>query len=800
MAVIVGAAVALTLVLVASVGAGPSAARDGGLAASPPPVMEVHTIADQGGVPGVSIVDPTTGVKSFYPVSPSPGQWLQVVVLDRSTLRLVSNRTLDCRQDCATALKEQLSGLDGSRLVIVSDQLWPQGHTTNGPARVADALASLGVGQPPPWLGAYGHLPQGVFSAIGVPTSGKTLGFSTYRYSPGPASFGDISGYLIRNADRHYTFQSWEHISFNTSAKHDLHHNYVQVGGQHLSAANGGFQVVIVDRYSGKATSSSFVTSDPNTSGERLDRMAALLEAADAPGANDLVIVASVGYPRRRAGCINCGAQEEILDKPVTRVAFDIAKLGGTVGPIFTSMDPRAKFLSYTLVGQSHAGYGRGLQSSKSGNAIAEGNLAPIAGTLTRSSTDFGLSLENEEVLGSVPVVDVVNHRPGPWPHQDNATDNAALAWIAEEQFLGTDPRTQYYSSRSIDWSAKKTAIESLRMPEQHPGFEQANFTWAKRELTQEIAWLLIDRHYFEQLARPYADSAFSSWAKLTEAAAKVNAEVKTPAQDKVAASIQAGVLGLADVGKAIPYAGHVIEVARVVYTLALELAEINRQEPEPDSFEVKVGELAGEVAKRLDEAQQTITNTMFNETVADYHKLKTVAECAQAEKSCHMDPGAWQITPDDYRQAAKGFQLSLEQMFYGALLSAKYTAWVTPSFRSDDPRRLIGYGVASSIRQPFKNVASGGYMVRVNRYNLYEEWVLGNFDRDTFFPSFELPREDVLKRLWEPIDPANPTAANGGLGLNREEFFAQWFEPPKQLCGVRLRGTPLTSCEMLSG
>jgi hypothetical protein len=798
-AVILGAAATLILMLVWTAGAGRSAARADGLAVSPPPVMEVHTISDQAGVSGVSIVNPTTGVKSFYPVSPSPGQWLQVVVLDRSTLRLVSNTTLDCRQACAAELKSQLSSLDGTKLVIVSDQLWSKEHTTDGPANLADALGNLGVGQPPPWL-AHGQLPAAVFSAIGVPKSGKTLGFSTYRYSPGPASRGDINGYLIRNAEGHYTFQSWEHISFNTSASHDFHHNFVQVGEKHLSAANGGFQVVIVDRYSGKATSTSFVTSDPNTAGERLDRMAALLEAADAPGANDLVIVTSVGYPRRRASCINCGAQEEVLDKPVTRVAFDIAKLGGTVGPIFTAMDPRAQFLSYTLVGQSRAGYGRGLESSKSGTAISEGNLAPITGTLTRSSTDFGLSVENEEVVRSVPVVDVVNHRPGPWPRQNNAADNAALAWIAEEQFQGADPRTQYYSSRSIDWSAKKIGIESLRMPERHPGFEQENFTWAKGELIHEIGWLLIDRHYFEQLAKPYADSAFSSWAKLTHAAAKVNEQVRTPAQDKVGASMRAVVLGLADIGKVIPGAGHAIEVARVIYTVALELGEINREESEPESFHVKVGELGEEVAKLLDGAQQTITNTMFNETVADYHKLKTVAECVQAEKTCKMDPGAWQITPDDYRQAAKGFQLSLEQMFYGALLSAKYTAWATPSFHTHDPRRLIGKGLSSSTRQPFTDVAPGAYMVRVNRYNVYEQWVLANFDGDTLYPSFELPREDVVKRLWRPIDQADPTATHGGLGLNREEFFAQWFEPPRQLCGFSLRSTPLTNCKMLAG
>ena len=620
-----------------------------------------------------------------------------------------------------------------------------------------------------------------------MPKSGSTPGFSTYRYSPGPANFGDINGYLIRNADGHYVFQSSEHIPFNTKERYVFgNHSDVQIGDQHLRAYAGGFQVVLVNRYSGKATSRGFETFGPRPTtqvAETLNRMAALLEQADARGANDLVIVTSVGDPT----CTDCLQTDVKLDKPVTRVAFDIAKLGGTLGPIFAIMDDRSEQNrgSYTLVGESHDGYGRGLESFKFGGSPARaGNLAPIAGTLTRSSTDFGLSVESEEVLGSVPVVEVVNHRPGAWPNQNDAADNAALAWIAQEQFQGTDPRTQYYSSRSIDWSAKKSAIESLRMPDQHPGFAHDNFTWAKRELTQEIDWLLIDRQYFEQLAKPYADSAFSSWAKLTEAAAKVNAEVKTPAHDKVAASIQAVVLGLADVGKLIPHAGHAIEVARVVYTLALELAAINREEPE--------------VAKRLDEAQQTISNTMFNETVADYHKLKTVAECAQAEKTCHMEPRAWQITPDDYRQAAKGFQVSLEQMFYGALLSAKYTAWVTPSFRSDDPRRLIGEGLSSTTRQPFKDVAPGGYMVRVNRYNVYEEWVLGTFDGDTLFPSFELPREDAVKRLWEPINPANPTAVNGGLGVNREEFFAQWFAPPRQLCGFNLKDTPLKNCKML--
>ena len=253
--------------------------------------------------------------------------------------------------------------------------------------------------------------------------------------------------------------------------------------------------------------------------------------------------------------------------------------------------------------------------------------------------------------------------------------------------------------------------------------------------------------------------------------------------------------LGLAEIGKLIPVVGHGVEAARAIYTTALELYEINRPEQEPGTFEVKVGELGRVLAERLDEGQQTITNTMFNGTVADYHKLKTVAECANSQPGCPSDPERWQITPDDYRGATKAFRLSLEQMFYGALLSAKYDAWVGPSWSHLNPRGLRGHGWLSGVK-PFEHVADGGYLTRVNRYNVYEQWVLASWDHDHWFPKFTLPKGSVVDRLFKPIDKANPAAENGGLGLDKEQFFAQWFEPPKQLCDNDPFGpTPLHSC-----
>jgi hypothetical protein len=836
----VNAAVALVAGAVGGVAVLPVSAASGRratpreLTVLPRPVMEVRTIAKQGDADGVEIRNPTSEVVHFYRVDHTPKQYLQVVVLNRSTLDLVSNKTYDADQ--IDSLKQRLKELDATKLVIVSDQLWGSNHGRGadavGPADLSAVLGEIGVGRAPRWVVRRGHLPEGVFSAIGVPRSGDTPGFSTYRYSPGPLNFGDINGYLIRDVNGQYAFQSWEHLDFNTRAEHPNggQGSYViKVGSQRFpynspnpDLDRGGFEVVLVNRYTGHGTAASFAT---NYSGrfsvgvvvKNLDSMAALLEQANSEDAmdhgGDLVIVASVGDPECPLSACKYPDKSPQLDKAVTRVAFDIAKLGGTVGPIFGIMDSRSKQNrgSYTLVGQSRAGYGRGLESSKFGrSAYEEGNLAPLEGTLTRSSRDFGLSVEGEDVpgTGEVPLVEVVNQRAGPWPNQDNSMDNAALAWIGDDVGLGPDPRAQYYSNRSLNWTDKRKEIEKLDFPADHPGFEKANFTWAQGELGQEISWLLTDRRYLAQVAKPYTDSGFQSWAALTDTAAKINNEVNTPKEDKTAASWQAVVLGLAEVGKLIPGVGHGIEVARAVYTTALELYRINRPEQEPGTFEVKVGELGRELAKRLDEGQQTITNTMFNETVADYHKLETVAECVQAKKQCKLDPGKWQITPDDYRGATNAFQLSLEQMFYGALLSAKYTAWVTPSSEHSDPRGWNGQGgfyPTPVPRYPFKNVADGGYLVRVNRYNVYEEWVLGKFDGDRLFPSLELPKGSVVDRLWKPIDKANPTAENGGLGLDREQFFARWFEPPQVICGEIVKdkivpnGALLHRCEWRS-
>lgn len=148
----------------------------------PAPIVSINTQATQGAATGILITRPD-GSPLFFPANAA--DWIQVLVLNRSTLDLVSNTSYPCPaaaanpndaagHQCAMDLATALRQYNASDLIIVSSPALPANAPglgqPIGPSSAATAFASIGVTAWTFWPGdSTTQIRQGLFSAIGVP-------------------------------------------------------------------------------------------------------------------------------------------------------------------------------------------------------------------------------------------------------------------------------------------------------------------------------------------------------------------------------------------------------------------------------------------------------------------------------------------------------------------------------------------------------------------------------------------------------------------------------------------------------
>jgi hypothetical protein len=201
-----------------------------------PPLVGVDTMARVNGLDGVmlhtyndrplpgcpDIIPSSLGDSCFYADPGNGTSWVQIVVLNRQNLSLVSNTDIACDQatskpqevafdydgnPCNAALSNTIAGLNDNDLVIAVNQPGEKGNkTSQPPVGVGAVLGSVGnnhgIGTTPSWYNApdHGaHLPnavRGTVSAIGVPgwTSG---GVSINSETPDQWGSGALVAELI---------------------------------------------------------------------------------------------------------------------------------------------------------------------------------------------------------------------------------------------------------------------------------------------------------------------------------------------------------------------------------------------------------------------------------------------------------------------------------------------------------------------------------------------------------------------------------------------------------------------------
>jgi hypothetical protein len=686
-----------------------------------PPLVDVDTMTEgSGGAPGIKVgLDPPYTADAGTAQNPP---WLQVVVLDRKTLELNSNKTYLCRRastgQCSPdELQGDLAKLDSSDLVIVANHLSTAGWAAPGNV----SFESLG-GRAQDFANNAGAS----FSLIGLP--GAKPGEATRHVGLSGGSSGRITGSLIIDNNSNYTYLA-PRVAFDTQVagstegsppNHDDAQSVIEVGEQTYTqrlaldrnqGGHGGFHVVVLDRNSLQSDSPNgywFGTGHQNFDSDlarKLNDMTSRLQQANSSG-NKLVIISSRGNPATQGGRED---QQENVNDAAARLVDQIEALGGTRTAAFQALAPGVtkSGASYTLIGWSGAGTAKGVESQGNTTTPAWGlNKAALSGSFVRGDDfrfEVGDTAPSELRFGAPDheagqkVQETLVQPATPWPctrgtpcpgtspADGGAGQEAAVGYISQALFGNNPVRTYYWTSGYGPqfWNGKRDKIDGLTYPSSGQNSAGERFTTAdleavKPQLRQEITWMLQVREYMAELASPFEKGALQSWSDLQATIPAVDKLVTGNDIDKAEATAEAIFNGAREAATAIPEVGEVIGAANAVYDTAMEITKIFAKDLESadEPFPVAAGDVGSELVKRLNTARSTLTDQIANAIVADYGKLSTVGACYLKEETCPDDPRIWAFEDKDQKAAAKALRYGTAVSNYEAIVPARWRLW----------------------------------------------------------------------------------------------------------------------------
>jgi hypothetical protein len=772
--------------------------------ADPPPSVRIETSATRGDDRGVALRGP---IDAFYKAE--VGDWMQVVVLERQTLKFVSNTNYDCPEAmshsvnavaaCVGELREDLAKLNDpahSYLVIAVSQPGPDRNGRQYAVGFQDALRGYVHGWN--WPAWSEEIPApGSFAAIFTPGLPQRAVERISETAGSDAS--QIAGNLVRDNEGNFALAPTERVGFEvTAGGTGADQTKVVIGDRKFVApipagSRGGFQVVLVNPLTLAARSAWFETAG---TGADVGKMRAALAGAagySPPGTGTLVFIASHGNPSFTVNQGNALALRQLLDM--------LEQVGGTRGPAMQTLDARfGRLKAYTLLGTAFVGTARG-EEATSATPLA------VRGTLARSKLlyqyavqpDQGPGSEPGQGIGSEQLIDAIEAPPTAWPEQGDKGKTAAIAWVGM-QALGTDsPRSQFWT-RPYDadsWGKVAAAIKELKMPAAAQAFNAADLDWAKGELVREIGWLGNAYDYLGALAKPFSDTGLKSWAAVQTIAARVEREVAPNDQAHVEAEAAAVWEWVAGLAEEIPGAGKAVALGAGTYEWVIKMGELDG-EPVGGEFQSTVAEVGKELADRLGAAQSMLLRQVPDIVAADYGRLRTVGTCTAAvaaeRASCPDGQGSWQLTQDDQQRVSKALETAAESSAYEAILPAKYTAYDLPVSAYADASGYHGYTYGGTYcYYPFHDLAKNGQLVR----RIYEP-MGGNFDtyqvtalgfregKGTFSDRYRMmvPTAALLDHLFG--------TKKGQMGLNQERFFVESFRAPGTLDHFPELDTPM--------
>lgn len=387
------------------------------------------------------------------------------------------------------------------------------------------------------------------------------------------------------------------------------------------------------------------------------------------------------------------------------------------------------------------------------------------------------------------PVNKVVFQSHTPWPKATEG-QQAAFSALGIQVGLGGDPRAQYYSGSrdNADWVELQRLIDKQHYEDIHPtpsSYTAADFAWAKTELDTEIGYVVHVNSYMGALSAPYRGASSAMWATFGQVVDAVNSSTSNGTSAKVTAIASSVINAVLEAAHSIPVVSHVAAVVAGAYHLALEISN-TLSEPSDEPFSTQAADLGKELQTRLDDAQAELGIRFRNIIVADYGKLKTVADCSASLPSCTDNSDGWSISVNDNTHMETVLKLGLERELYETLVPAKYTLLMQlgrdKERDNNKGKDVIVLPTAEQAKDlnhwcrpipPFDNstgdwVVPSGYTTSSNE-EFVRVYVLTN-DAGPF-SKWEAASKTVFDRMFSPINDQGDFG-KGGLGINEDSFM----------------------------
>jgi hypothetical protein len=737
------------------------------------PQIPVDTVAHQGATPGIQI-----GSTFYANPGGATAPQTQVLVLDRATLELVSNKGA---KDWAT-LPLALGPPKNETLVIISSppgaRLAPDLATAQGGVPILQSIfASIGGttgGDADPVNMLLGVRP---FSIIGVPQTPQGSAHQSARPAAKLLAAGEMTGYLMQDAYKNYAFTFGSFPLFSTrSATDTATTNTITVNGVPYSGSipppcsgcidpvRGGFHVLVLDRTDlSLVANETFATagggipapSTPTVSPALAAgvAMAQLLQTATAD--DRLVFVNSIGVP-------------SVIVIP-SGMAPLIQALGGTADVFFRL---RATD-SYSLVGVAGApasgqeastlipGQSTSAQQGILGRTI-DGRYAPQLATVSAANLDMAA---------------IAFQPPQAWPGDSDPALVAANTYIAGKLGLpGGDVRYSY-TNLAVDWDSKAVILSNLASPicstktQSLPAAQKALFTEAQfcqvanQFITNEFGQVTQTITYFDLLSSALNQSTSGQALDLESISSGIEAALAPPQSSSVVGSFFFDALegALYVVGALQPEVGAAMAALATVTTVTGDLVNDASGAP-TNAIDSTVAALGSDLNTAALNTQSAL-DSLEQSVLSDYGRLSTVGQKVQT------DPN-WAWTPSTTTSVVTVLSTSAKQSVYSALMPAAYPAWVINPAPGNTVTSSASFKCALGTLKTLP--ASAQWAEAINPLLQDRLWVFLSPIKvgGVSAPPYTLPPATIT-------DPMFKSASSGGIGLYPPWFFLRAYGEP---------------------
>jgi hypothetical protein len=368
------------------------------------------------------------------------------------------------------------------------------------------------------------------------------------------------------------------------------------------------------------------------------------------------------------------------------------------------------------------------------------------------------------------PVNKVLLQSATSWPSATTG-QQAALSALGLEVGLGSNPRPQYYSSPRTDaqWGQVQRSVDQQHYQDLSPtptAFSATDFDWAKKELNEEISYVIDVNSYMNTLAAPYKGASQALWATFGQVVSAVNDSTSNGKTAAAIGFVLEVIKAALSAAKAIEAAKKAMTVVAAAYSLALAMAKTGSDSSDKP-FVSQAADLGRQLQTRLDDAETMMLTRWRNVLVSDYGKMKRVALCSTSAKACDDDNEGWSISVDDEAHMETVLKLGLESELYSTLVPAKYPQAMT--VQQITPKSYKGMGEWCTPGAPFTD-NTGAYLSSFNTQEGFIQPIL-LLNPIPGIGKWAAASTSVFSRMFNPVDKGGDYD-NGGLGIDESAFF----------------------------